>query len=97
MNIVQITAYLSIINQQRIFPHFLQLFAIFFFFINFFIFEVSRHFFFIAMIPSALNSVVKGKKIASFMGRSDILILSVLSDVNFDGFVRWMSNRWKGN
>lgn len=46
MNIVQITAYLSIINQQRIFPHFLQLFAIFFFFINFFIFEVSRHFFF---------------------------------------------------
>lgn len=96
-NIVQITAYLSIINQQRIFPRFLRLFAIFFFFLFhqlLHIWSISSLFFSsIAMIPSALKERKERKK--KFTGRSDILI----SSINYPMLISMisMSNRWIGN
>lgn len=95
-NIVQITAYLSIINQQRIFPRFLRLFAIFFFLFHqlLHIWSISSLFFSsIAMIPSALKERKERKK--KFTGRSDILI----SSINYPMLISMisMSNRWIGN
>ena len=78
-NIVQITAYLSIINQQRIFPRFLRLFAIFFFFFS--------------STSSFLKERKERKK--KFTGRSDILISSInypmlISMISMSN--RWIGN-----